>query len=164
MDLQKENEDRLWQEGILRHVPVVGTFVNWWSPKVKEGGVRGRSLNLTQGIVESTENIYKYHMQIQSGSTGGGSKSPPTPQVQKSVGGSHSRTSSHASSQGTPSLNTQLPKLDIAKSDELEGGQHTEVLNQSTTRGTSQAQNMIVRQMSGNLVTRLQSDGTVHPL
>ena len=167
MDLQKENEDRLWQEGILRHVPVVGTFVNWWSPKVKESGVRGRSLNLTQGIVESTENIYKYHMQIQSGSTGGGSKSPPTPQVQKSVGGSHSRTSSHASSQGTPSLSTQLSnsgKFDAAKSDESEGGQHAEVLNQSTARGTSQAQNVVVRQMSGNLITRLQSDGTVHPL
>lgn len=59
MDLQKENEDRLWQEGILRHVPVVGSFVNWWSPKTKEGGVRGRSLNLTQGVVESTENIYR---------------------------------------------------------------------------------------------------------
>lgn len=60
IDLQKENEDRLWQEGILRHVPVVGSFVNWWSPKTKEGGVRGRSLNLTQGVVESTENIYRY--------------------------------------------------------------------------------------------------------
>lgn len=23
-DLQKENEDKLWQEGILRHVPVFG--------------------------------------------------------------------------------------------------------------------------------------------
>lgn len=33
LDLQKENEERLWQEGILRHVPVVATFVNWWSPK-----------------------------------------------------------------------------------------------------------------------------------
>lgn len=33
LDLQKENEDRLWQEGILRHVPVVGSIVNWWSPK-----------------------------------------------------------------------------------------------------------------------------------
>lgn len=66
-DLQKENEDRLWQEGIIRHVPIVGNIVNWWSPKTKEAGVRGRSLNLTQGIVESTENIYKYHMQIPSG-------------------------------------------------------------------------------------------------
>lgn len=69
-DLQKENEDKMWQEGIIRHVPIVGNLVNWWSPKTKEAGVRGRSLNLTQGIVESTENIYKYHMQIQTGEFG----------------------------------------------------------------------------------------------
>ncbi|XP_044760078.1 pyridoxal-dependent decarboxylase domain-containing protein 1 isoform X1 [Coccinella septempunctata] len=96
LDLQKENEELLWQDGILRHVPVVGTFVNWWSPKPKETGVKGRSLNLTQGVVESTENIYKYHMQIQTGTTPQGSKSPPTPLIQTSVGG-HSRSSSHAS-------------------------------------------------------------------
>lgn len=48
-DLERENAEKLWQEGILRHVPVVGTFVNWWSPPPKEGGVRGRSLNLQAG-------------------------------------------------------------------------------------------------------------------
>lgn len=99
MDLQKENEERIWQEGIFRQVPVVGTFVNWWSPKANaSGGVKGRSLNLTQGVVESTENIYKYHMQLHGTSIG--SKSPPTPLVQTPVGGGHSRSSSHASSQG----------------------------------------------------------------
>lgn len=68
----------------------------------KETGVKGRSLNLTQGVVESTENIYRYHMQIQSGTAPTGTKSPPTPIVQTPVGaGSHSRSSSHASSQGT---------------------------------------------------------------
>lgn len=48
-DLQKENAERVWQEGILRHVPVVGSLVNWWSPPSKEGGIKGRSLNLTAG-------------------------------------------------------------------------------------------------------------------
>ncbi|XP_058804435.1 putative pyridoxal-dependent decarboxylase domain-containing protein 2 isoform X2 [Phymastichus coffea] len=61
-DLERENAEKLWQEGILRHVPVVGTFVNWWSPPAKESGVRGRSLNLQAGIdvieVERTSSIH----------------------------------------------------------------------------------------------------------
>lgn len=57
-DLQRESEEKLWSDGILRHVPVFGQVVNWWSPP-KETGIKGRSLNLTQGVVESTENIYK---------------------------------------------------------------------------------------------------------
>ncbi|GLH04158.1 Uncharacterized protein GBIM_09930 [Gryllus bimaculatus] len=99
LDLQKENEERLWQEGILRHVPVFGSLVNWWSPPSKEGGIKGRSLNLTAGIVESTENIYRYHMQLQQGAAPG-PRPPPLPQVQTSVapaGGKHSRSSSHSS-------------------------------------------------------------------
>ncbi|XP_034939904.1 pyridoxal-dependent decarboxylase domain-containing protein 1 [Chelonus insularis] len=105
-DLEKENADKLWQEGILRHVPVVGTFVNWWSPPSKEGGVRGRRLNLEAGTLESTENIYKYHMQRQPPGTeksnGSGARTPPQPLVQTPVGvgsQSHSRSSSHSSVQ-----------------------------------------------------------------
>ncbi|ODN06081.1 Pyridoxal-dependent decarboxylase domain-containing protein 1 [Orchesella cincta] len=67
-ELKKEAEEAMWEEGILRRVPVVGTFVSWFSPPTKESGVRGRALNLTQGKVESTENIYKYHMQIDASS------------------------------------------------------------------------------------------------
>ncbi|XP_017782097.1 PREDICTED: pyridoxal-dependent decarboxylase domain-containing protein 1 [Nicrophorus vespilloides] len=128
LDLQKENEERLWQEGILRQVPVFGSLVNWWSPKTKETGVRGRSLNLTQGVVESTENIYKYHMQMQGRNVQSGVKSPPTPQVQTPVGGSHSRSSSHASSQGAPSigqLQTQLTSVKIDKETTPENGNAT---------------------------------------
>ncbi|KYN07647.1 Pyridoxal-dependent decarboxylase domain-containing protein 1 [Cyphomyrmex costatus] len=104
-DLERENAEKLWQEGILRHVPVVGTFVNWWSPISKETGVRGRSLNLQAGVVESTENTYRYHMQVQSNSTnsnGSGARTPPQPLVQTPVGAnsqSHSRSSSHSSLQ-----------------------------------------------------------------
>lgn len=58
-DLQRESDEKLWQDGIMRHIPVVGSVVNWWSPPAKENGIKGRSLNLTQGVVESTENIYR---------------------------------------------------------------------------------------------------------
>ncbi|XP_053949032.1 pyridoxal-dependent decarboxylase domain-containing protein 1 [Anastrepha ludens] len=84
-DLQRETEEKMWQDGILRHVPVVGRVFNWWSPPAKEaGGIKGRSLNLTQGVVESTENIYRYHMQM-SGSPHQTGRSPPTPMVQTPV-------------------------------------------------------------------------------
>ncbi|KAI5729112.1 hypothetical protein M8J77_025596 [Diaphorina citri] len=74
-DLQKENEDKLWQEGILRHVPVFGSLVNWWSPVDKDPTrVKGRTLDLTAGRIETTENIYKYHAQATPTTT-------PTPQL-----------------------------------------------------------------------------------
>lgn len=63
--MQRESDEKLWSDGILRQVPVVGSVVNWWSPIVKESGIKGRSLNLQQGVVESTENIYKYLPSIQ---------------------------------------------------------------------------------------------------
>ncbi|XP_011310758.1 pyridoxal-dependent decarboxylase domain-containing protein 1 [Fopius arisanus] len=118
-DLERENAEKLWQEGILRHVPVVGTLVNWWSPPAKEAGVRGRSLNLQAGVVESTENIYKYHMQLQPNSTSNnsGARTPPQPLIQTPVGAgsqSHSRSSSHSSLQsgkGVPLVNnSNLPQ------------------------------------------------------
>lgn len=62
-DLKRENEERLWQEGILRHVPIVGSVYNWFSPPPPPG-IKGRTLDLTAGVLESTENIYRYHMQV----------------------------------------------------------------------------------------------------
>ncbi len=37
-ELQRESDEAIWQEGILRHVPLVGRFYNWMSPlqKVRE--------------------------------------------------------------------------------------------------------------------------------
>ncbi|XP_058127114.1 pyridoxal-dependent decarboxylase domain-containing protein 1 isoform X2 [Anopheles coustani] len=87
IDLQREAEEKLRQEGILRQMPLVGRVVNWWAPPSKETGMKGRSLNLTQGVVESTENIYKYHMQMtpQTSNQLPGNKGPPAPLVQKPI-------------------------------------------------------------------------------
>lgn len=73
--------------------------------------------------MESTENIYKYHMQMQEGAVPAGTKIPPAPLVQTSVGGNHSRSSSHASSQGTLSLNASQVLLTGIK---VEGFQETQ--------------------------------------
>lgn len=105
LEIQRENEEKLWQEGILRHVPVVGSFVNWFSPPPKEAGIKGRSLNLQQGVVESTENIYKYHMQLPAN----GNQTIPLAQSQTPVSG-HSRSESQSS---TISTNKQI-NLDVS--------------------------------------------------
>lgn len=70
--LIEENEEKIMQEGVLRQVPVIGSLVSWWYPSPKETGIKGRSFDLSSGTIESTENIYRYHMQIKEGS-----KSPP---------------------------------------------------------------------------------------
>ena len=62
-ELRRETDERLWQEGVLRQVPLIGSVYNWFLPPSNEG-VRGRSLDLQAGVLESTENIYKYHMQV----------------------------------------------------------------------------------------------------
>lgn len=63
VDLQKETEEKIWQEGILRHVPVFGNLVNWWSPPAKNA-VKGRWLDLEAGVVRSTETIYEKKAQV----------------------------------------------------------------------------------------------------
>lgn len=104
-DLKRENEERLWQEGILRHVPIVGSVYNWFSPPPPPG-IKGRTLDLTAGVLESTENIYRYHMQIRHGSapTRVDTKLPPAPSVQTSVTPSASSPSHSRSSSSTSAL------------------------------------------------------------
>jgi len=60
-ELRKEADNQIWQEGILRHVPIFGSFYNWISPVPEEAKVKGRYLNLQEGKLETTEKIYKHH-------------------------------------------------------------------------------------------------------
>jgi len=57
-DLRKESDDLIWQEGILRHVPLVGSIYNWISPAQKLQ-VKGRTLSLNEGRLHTTDEIFK---------------------------------------------------------------------------------------------------------
>ncbi|XP_033614630.1 pyridoxal-dependent decarboxylase domain-containing protein 1 [Fukomys damarensis] len=71
VQLQKANEERLLEEGVLRQIPVVGSVLNWFSPV--HASQKGRTFNLTAGSLESTEHTYVYKVQ------GTGVTPPPTP-------------------------------------------------------------------------------------
>ncbi|KAK2533330.1 Pdxdc1 [Columba guinea] len=71
LQLQKANEERLLEEGLLRQIPVVGSVLNWFSPF--QASPKGRTFNLTAGSLESTESTYASKAQ------GTGTTPPPTP-------------------------------------------------------------------------------------
>ncbi|XP_025772453.1 pyridoxal-dependent decarboxylase domain-containing protein 1 [Puma concolor] len=71
VQLQKANEERLLEEGVLRQIPVVGSVLNWFSPV--QASQKGRTFNLTAGSLESTEHTYVYKAQ------GAGVTPPQTP-------------------------------------------------------------------------------------
>jgi len=62
-DLQRENDEAVWQEGVLRHVPIVGSLYNWINP-LQKPLIKGRCLSLKEGKLESTESIYTLNTKI----------------------------------------------------------------------------------------------------
>uniref|UniRef100_A0A673I6K6 Pyridoxal-dependent decarboxylase domain-containing protein 1 n=1 Tax=Sinocyclocheilus rhinocerous TaxID=307959 RepID=A0A673I6K6_9TELE len=46
--LQKANEEKLMEEGVLRQIPLVGSVLNWFSPL--QASVKGKTFNLAEGI------------------------------------------------------------------------------------------------------------------
>lgn len=84
-DLKREQQQQLWQQGVLRHVPLVSTLVSWWSAGEDQPGspaaatvsagvdtdpldpiMRGRRLDLNQGVLESTEETYRLKSQART--------------------------------------------------------------------------------------------------
>ncbi|XP_060802742.1 pyridoxal-dependent decarboxylase domain-containing protein 1 [Amyelois transitella] len=58
-DIERENAERLWQEGLLRRMPVVGRVVDWWSP-ANVPMTAGRRLHLALGTLQTTDDVYRY--------------------------------------------------------------------------------------------------------
>ncbi|XP_029293251.1 pyridoxal-dependent decarboxylase domain-containing protein 1 isoform X3 [Cottoperca gobio] len=56
LQLQKANEEKLMEEGMLRQLPLVGSVLNWFSPF--ESSIKGRTFNLAAGSLDSTEGTY----------------------------------------------------------------------------------------------------------
>ncbi|KAM4698566.1 pyridoxal-dependent decarboxylase domain-containing protein 1 [Rhinophrynus dorsalis] len=71
VQLNRANEERLLEEGVLRQIPLVGSMLNWLSPV--QVTPKGRTFNLTAGSLESTEMTYVSKAQAT------GMTPPPTP-------------------------------------------------------------------------------------
>lgn len=56
LQLQKANEEKLMEEGMLRQLPVVGSVLNWFSPV--QSSIKGQTFNLAAGSLDSTEVTY----------------------------------------------------------------------------------------------------------
>ncbi|XP_023278626.1 pyridoxal-dependent decarboxylase domain-containing protein 1 isoform X2 [Seriola lalandi dorsalis] len=56
LQLQKANEEKLMEEGMLRQLPLVGSVLNWFSPV--QSSIKGRTFNLAAGSLDSTEVTY----------------------------------------------------------------------------------------------------------
>ena len=48
-ELRKESSKQSAEEGVLRKIPVLGSFLDYWAPMNKDTGLRGRAFNLTSG-------------------------------------------------------------------------------------------------------------------
>ena len=64
---RRESDDALLQEGLLRHVPIVGSFVNWFSPVTEKATIKGRCLSLNEGRLSTTQPVYETKAMVNGG-------------------------------------------------------------------------------------------------
>ena len=53
--LEEESYNRIYEEGILRQIPLVSSVMNWWSPPPVLPALSGRRFVLSSGVVEETK-------------------------------------------------------------------------------------------------------------
>ncbi|KAM3597129.1 uncharacterized protein V6R79_000213 [Siganus canaliculatus] len=56
LQLQKANEEKLMEEGLMRQLPLVGSVLNWFSPV--QSSIKGRTFSLAAASLDSTEVTY----------------------------------------------------------------------------------------------------------
>ncbi|KAL4659056.1 pyridoxal-dependent decarboxylase domain-containing protein 1-like isoform X3 [Arapaima gigas] len=81
LQLQKANEEKLMEEGVLRQIPLVGSVLNWFSPS--QSSIKGRTFNLAAGSLDSTEPTYSTKAQKNRGTP----PATPTSSVAKRLPG-----------------------------------------------------------------------------
>ncbi|KAL6103512.1 pdxdc1 [Pungitius sinensis] len=115
LQLQKANEEKLMEEGVLRQLPLVGSVLNWFSPS--QSSIKGRSFNLAAGSLDSTERTYSTKAQPGSPSLQEGStslrKQPGQRLFRRSGAGSDSfsETSSIGPAEETTSDTSAIPSI-----------------------------------------------------
>ncbi|KJE92765.1 hypothetical protein CAOG_03671 [Capsaspora owczarzaki ATCC 30864] len=58
-DLKRANDNQFYEGGIVRHLPIVGSVWEWFSPAEKPADIAGRHFSLASGVLESTEAVRK---------------------------------------------------------------------------------------------------------
>ncbi|KAF4015611.1 hypothetical protein G4228_006999 [Cervus hanglu yarkandensis] len=124
VQLQKANEERLLEEGVLRQIPVVGSVLNWFSPV--QASQKGRTFNLTAGSLESTEHTYVYKVQ------GSGVTPPQTPtgtRTKQRLPGQKPFRRSLRGSDAISETSSVSHIEDLEKMEQLSGGQEASEAN-----------------------------------
>ncbi|XP_019643719.1 PREDICTED: putative pyridoxal-dependent decarboxylase domain-containing protein 2 isoform X1 [Branchiostoma belcheri] len=127
-ELQKANEEKIMEEGVIRQIPIVGSVWNWLSPiqaKTPGGNVKGTTFNLSSGSVESTETTYKYKMQIQGGSPNSSPLSTPVSTPTKTSPSMKLVLPSPTKPEGSPGNKTDDQMEDEAAEEEEEEEEET---------------------------------------
>ncbi|KAM9843506.1 pyridoxal-dependent decarboxylase domain-containing protein 1 isoform 2-T2 [Aulostomus maculatus] len=119
LELQRANEEKLLEEGMLRQLPVVGSVLNWFSPV--ESSIKGRTFNLAAGSLASTEVMYSTKAQagrppLQDSPTLS-SKRPPGQRLFRRSGAATDSMSETSSAGQAEEMSSDLPAAAVPEED-----------------------------------------------
>ncbi|XP_045060311.2 pyridoxal-dependent decarboxylase domain-containing protein 1 isoform X2 [Desmodus rotundus] len=158
VQLQKANEERLLEEGVLRQIPVVGSVLNWFSPV--QPSQKGRTFNLTAGSLESTEHTYVYKVQ------GTGVTPPQTPsgtRTKQRLPGQKPFKRSLRGSDALSETSSVSHTEDLEKVEHLSGGPEQQALEANSPEQHPGAPTPQEAKQTGAFQNRVQGPEDDHP-